>query len=124
MEEKAELLDRYLKLYRQGRPRPIDRGILEDSGAVSDSFIDAVSEKLEVLNRDPAKLLEALRNGEVSGFRSNKMDELENYLLEQGYLDTREQLQREMIENALNALISNLSISRKEADIFLRRFIG
>ncbi|REL37756.1 hypothetical protein DYD21_08215 [Rhodohalobacter sp. SW132] len=124
MEEKAELLDRYLKLYRQGRPRPIDRGVLEESGAVSDSFIDAVSEKLEELNSDPAKLLEALRNGEISGFRTNKMDELENYLLEQGYLDTREPLQREMIENALNALISNLSISRKEADIFLRRFIG
>ena len=30
-------------LYRQGRPKPIDRNVLEESGAVSNSFIDEVS---------------------------------------------------------------------------------
>lgn len=119
MVEKTELLERYLQLYRQGRPRPIDRGVLEDSGAVSDSFIDSVSEKLRELNGDPSELLTALRNSEVSGFRTNKMDDLEAFLLEKGYIDSREPLHKDMIENALNAFISNLLISKKEAEKFL-----
>lgn len=123
IEEKAEILDRYLKLYRQGRPRPIDRGVLEESGAVSDSFIDVVSEKLEEVNGDPAKLLEALRNSEVSGFRTNKMDELENYLLEKGFLDTREPMDSNNLTVALQALISNLEISKDGAEEFFRRLI-
>lgn len=119
MEEKIELLKRYLQLYRQGRPRPIDRGVLKDSGAVSDSFIEAVSEKLNELKGNPMKLMTALRNSEVSGFRTNKMDELENYLLEKGYIDSRDPLHKDMIENALNAFISYLLISKKEAEKFL-----
>lgn len=119
MKEKADLLERYLQLYRQGRPQPIDRNVLEESGAVSEKFIDAVYEKLKELNRNPAKLLEALRNSEVSGFRTNKMDDLENYLLEQGYLDTREPLDGAEILIRLQALLSNQKISREEAERFL-----
>ncbi|WP_340103699.1 ATP-binding protein [Rhodohalobacter sp. 8-1] len=121
MEEKTDLLERYLQLYRQGRPRPINRSVLEQSGAVSDSFIDAVSDKLKQLHGNPADLIVALRNSEVSGFRTNKMDELENYLLEEGYLDTREPLEQNSLTVALQAFISNLELSPEEAERFLER---
>lgn len=121
IEEKADLLERYLQLYRQGRPRPIDRSVLEESGSVSDSFIDAVSEKLKELNGNPAELLAALRNSEVSGFRTNKMEDLENYFLEQEYLDAREPMDSDSLRVALQAYISNLELSVKEAERFLER---
>lgn len=123
LNEKAELLERFLNLYRIGRPKPIDRAVLEQSGAVTDSFIDDVSALLNELNGDPQKLLEALKNGDVSGFRRNKMDELEDYLLNEGYLDTQEPLSREEIQTRMQAYISNLEISREEANQFLKRVL-
>lgn len=120
MREKAEVLERYLSLYRQGRPRPIDRSVLEKSGAVSDSFIDAVSDKLKELNGNPERLLEALRNSEVSGFRTNKMEDLENYLLELDYIDSRDPMDPDSLTVALQAYISNLELSGKEAGRFMR----
>ena len=124
MKEKADLLERYLQLYRQGRPRPIGRRVLEESGAVSDSFIEAVSKKLQELNGNPASLLQSLKNSEVSGFRTNKIEELEAYLLEYGYLDDRDPLDKDTMTVALQAFISNLDLSREEAERFLEMFSG
>ena len=124
MEEKADLLERYLRFYRQGRPKPIDRSVLENSGAVSDSFIEAVSNKLKQLQGNPADLIVALRNSEVSGFRTNKIDDLEAYLLENGYIDNRELMDQTSLILSVQAFISKLSLSKKEAQDFLNRLLS
>jgi len=124
MEEKADLLERYLRLYRQGRPKPIDRGILEDCDAITDTKIDEVSDLLEEVNGNPRELLNKLWEGAVSRFYDNKKEELEAYLLENGYIDNREPMNEGAITTALQAFISNLSLSKKEAQDFLNRLLS
>lgn len=90
--KRAEWLVALIEMYRLGRPKPITRDDLEASGAVSGNFIDAVSEKLAELEQDPQALVEALRNGEVSRFRTSNADELEQYLVEQNKLGDPQQV--------------------------------
>ena len=73
--------------WRQGRGRPVDRGVLEQSGAVSTNFIDAASDLAHELDGDGRALIEALRKGLVKGFRSGKTDELESWLAVEGFTD-------------------------------------
>jgi len=123
LKEKVDVLERFQDLYKQGRSKPIDRSVLEHSGAVSGNFIDAVSEKLDHLKGDPIKLLSSLRSSEVSGFRSNKVDELENYLIDVDYIDNKELLDKEEIQTRMQAFISNLNLTQEEASDFLKRII-
>ena len=123
LREKVNLLSRFQELYRQGRPRPIDRSVLEQSGAVSEKFIDAVSDQLKRVKGDPEKLIQALRNRNVQGFRENKMEDLEQFLLEQGYMDDQTPMKEEDIWINLKALISNLSIENGEAEKLIERVL-
>lgn len=123
LKEKIRLLEQYQDLLQQGSPKFIDRSVLENSGAVSDKFIDEVSQKLKDLDGNPESLLDALNNGEISGFRSNKIEELENYFIEKGFIDERKRLNKDEIQSRFQAYISNLEISPKEADEFLKSII-
>ena len=74
-------------LWRQGRGRPVDRGVLEQSGAVSKTFIDAASDLLNEREGDGRAFIETLRNGRLKGFRTSKIDELESWLAGEGFTD-------------------------------------
>ena len=76
-------------LWRQGRGRPVDRGVLERSGAVSRKFIDAASDLAHQLEGDGGAVIEALRKGTLRGFRAAKTDELESWLIGEGLTDER-----------------------------------
>jgi len=121
LNEKAELLERFLMLYRQGRPKPIDRNVLEESGAVTDTKIDEVSDLLREVNCNPKILIKRLRDKAVKRVYDRHKDELEVYLINEGYIDTQEPFSREEIQIRIQAYISNLEISREEAEIFLGR---
>ncbi|MBZ0242992.1 MAG: hypothetical protein K8F24_07250, partial [Bacteroidales bacterium] len=95
IDRKVELLESYQELYQKGRPKPIDREILRDSGSVSDTFIDTVDAKLKELDHNPERLIDALRAGEVSRFNKSKIEELQEYLFEHNYLDENERLSSE-----------------------------
>lgn len=123
LKEKVRLLEHYQDLLKQGHPNSIDRSVLEASGAVSDHFIEEVSRKLNDLNGNPELLLNALKN-EVSGFRTNKIDKLENFFIEKGIIDEREQLNEDEIQSRTQAYVSNLEISAEEAEEFLGRIFG
>jgi energy-coupling factor transporter ATP-binding protein EcfA2 len=120
IEQRASLVRRYLELARFGRNRPIDRQVLEDSGAVSDTFIDEVAEKLPGCNYDPGQLLEIIRS-EVSGFRNHKLEELEEYLTSEGYILNTEPLSSKEIRIKLLAHISKLEIDNDEAEKMIAR---
>ena len=79
----------WVELWRQGRGKPVDRRALEQSGAVSRTFINATAELVDELNGDGRALVNALRDGKLKGFRSGKTDDLEAWLIEQQFLDER-----------------------------------
>lgn len=74
------------ELWGRGRGRFVERNALEASGAVSDNFIDAVTEQAQALNGDAGGLVKALRERSVTGFRKAKVDELEDWFRENGYI--------------------------------------
>ena len=124
IESKVELLSFYQGLYQIGRAKPIDRAVLQDSGSVSGVFIDAVDAKLKEVDNNPSRLLEALRAREVSGFMRAKIEELEEYLFENNYLDGNEPLASEEIDIQIHAKLSRMELSAVEAELFLKRVMG
>ncbi|MFW5820572.1 MAG: hypothetical protein ACOCWA_04740 [Bacteroidota bacterium] len=120
---RMELLKRFQELYRRGRSLPIDRDVLENSGAISAPFIDKVADKLRELKGEPRKLVQALKNSEISRFRVENANQLEQYLMAQGYIDDQEALQTDEIIISLHAFISNSEMEEKDAESFLNRVL-
>lgn len=119
LNKKIKLLERFQELYRRGRPKPIDREVLEQSGAISGSFIDRVSDKLVELGGNPKELIQMLRNNGISRFGQNKTDDLEQYLLNEEYLDDQDPLEKEEILVQLNAIISTMDMDISDAERFI-----
>ena len=90
IELRANLLEVFCEFWKQGRGRPVDREVLENSGALSDRFLDDVAEIAGEQDADPERLLAAIGTGKdprMKGFRRNSFDSLEQYLRENGNID-------------------------------------
>jgi uncharacterized protein YhaN len=120
---KVKLLVFYKELYAQGRSKPIDRQVLMETGCVSVTFIDSVTAKLKELNNDPEKLIEALKAGAVTRFNKSKAEDMENYLLNQGYLDDKHRLTSDELLVRTRAFLSNLDLPEVEAQQFLESIV-
>ncbi|MBS3787751.1 AAA family ATPase [Candidatus Bipolaricaulota bacterium] len=101
VEDLGLVIERYVKAWKVGRNRRIDRSVLEKSGAVTENFMDEVSELVRESNGDPEEVINRLEAGEVSGFRTQKKNELEDFLEEQDYIKDEERLSREEIKTRL-----------------------
>lgn len=88
----------WFRAWNIGRGQPIDRGVLEDSGAVSETYIDRVTALAEQYSWDGRRLIEALENREIKGFREQKIQELREYLEANGHIASAEPLDREARE--------------------------
>ncbi len=86
-DRRARVIERACALWTQGRGRPVDRAALEDSGAVSETFIDEVTELARRLGGEANDFLNALADGQIARWRSSNTDKLREYFLEEGYLD-------------------------------------
>lgn len=91
LEARCRISRLWLHAWRQGRGKPIDRGVLEECPAISDVFIDRVADLADDLSGDPQALLRALPD--VPHFYSSKIEQLEEWLHEHGYLLSGEHLQ-------------------------------
>ncbi len=69
-----------------GRPPPVSMPVVLMSGAVTDKFIDGVSQLITEVDGDAGKLIQGLQDKKVQGFYKQKINDLESYLREQGYL--------------------------------------
>ena len=83
----------WTELWRQGRGKPVDRAVLDESGAVSDVFLDRAADLAKELEGEGDALVGALRTGHVKGFFASKTDELERWLVGNGYVDDQSILQ-------------------------------
>lgn len=79
-------------LWRRGRGRPVDRGVLEQCSAISAVFIDRAAELAGQVDGDGRALVRALRGGALARFHTAKTDDLEQWLADEGYSDDRERL--------------------------------
>jgi hypothetical protein len=100
---RAALCRRFAELRRRGRGAPVDRAVLVASGAVSDTFIDEVTDLARDVGGRGADLLEALEAGRVARFRSRMIAKLRAHLREGGHLSEEEPLDDEEILLELTA---------------------
>ena len=104
-------------LWRQGRGRPVNRITLEQSGTVTETFIDRVADLSEEVEGDGEALVQALRAGQVSGFRTSKIEELERWLADEGYTDQEEILiPEERRRQTLQQAMSNAGADIEDAN--------
>lgn len=75
-----------------GRGKPVDEQALEESGAVSDTFMPVLRDLIDEVGGDATALLEIIDN-RVKGFRKKSRADLEEYLEGHGYIDTNPQLE-------------------------------
>ena len=101
----VRMLESVARYWRIGRGRPVDRQVLIESGAVSDKFIDRVSDLADSLAGDAQTLLAALDCGEIKGFRGDKRNDLAEYLSNTGHLDEREPMAIDQIRQQVRAVV-------------------
>lgn len=114
IQARAQAVASWQEAWRVGRGLPVDRSALERTDAVTDTFIDGVSEIAEELDGDAEALLRIIRDRRderVSGFRSAKADDLEAYFREHGYLDPRD---RHSQEEMWQYVLADLSTAREK----------
>ena len=85
----------WTELWRQGRGQSVNRAVLDQSRAVSETFIDRTAELADELQGDGTALINALRQHRLPGFRTTKASELEQWLANEGYIDEQAQLSAE-----------------------------
>jgi hypothetical protein len=112
MQAFAKAVEAWKDAWHIGRGRPVDREALEETDAVTDTFIGGVTEIAKEQDGDAEVLLEIIREREderVQGFYSSKADDLEEYFLERGYLVRQDPLTpEEMWQRVLADLASEI----------------
>ena len=109
----ARLVQTVLKYRQIGHGRSVDRRALQESGAVSDTYIDRVEKLAETHAGNAKAILKALAQKAVTGFRANKLEELTEYLRSEKYLDDRDALSTEQIESEVRgAVFADLQTQR------------
>ena len=90
LRQRCRVIRTWMTLWRRGRGRSVNRIALEQSGAVSETFIDRVAELTENVREDGKALVQALREGKVPRFQAGKIEELERWFADEGYTDQEE----------------------------------
>lgn len=81
------VLDDAVGLWRTGRGRPVDGSVLEESGAVSATHMEAATDLARRMDGEASRILAGLEDGEVSRFHKAKISDLRDWLLDHDYLD-------------------------------------
>lgn len=95
LKQRCEATRAWTDLWRQGRGRPVNRSVLEQSGAVSARFITQTAELADELQGDGTALINALRQHRLPRFHASKTDELEQWLADAGHTDKQSRLSAE-----------------------------
>lgn len=97
---RVDLLRVFCDLWQQGRGIPVDRDVLIESNAVSDTYLDGLAEIVDEVNYDAEALIDVIKirtDHRLSGFRTKKGEELEQYLLDKGHIDEKPTLTEESL---------------------------
>ena len=89
---RLDLLEVFCGLWKQGRGRPVDRAALEESGVLTERFLEDVASIAREVDGDAKRLVEALgenRGPRLRSFRRSSAERLRRHLVESGCLDER-----------------------------------
>ncbi|MEE8164552.1 MAG: hypothetical protein V3T64_03190, partial [Myxococcota bacterium] len=111
LEARIALLETFCLAWREGRGEKVRRVEIEESGSVSEKYLDAVIELAADLDGDAGQLLAVLRERggpRLRGYREKSADELERYFVEHGSIDDKPILnESEIVERAIGTPAAN-----------------
>mgnify|MGYP006295159175 FL=1 len=79
----------FLEAFATGRGRPVPTGEVSRASGIASKKLPEVDALLRELGGDASALLTAIGEQGIKNFRESKLDELEAWLLREGYLDPR-----------------------------------
>jgi hypothetical protein len=94
----ARVIDALHTCTNIGRGRRVDRSTLVESGVISPTFMERVTELANELDGDPVRLLAALEGGRVTRFHSGTTEALRTYLSDNNYIPTEFPLSAQEIQ--------------------------
>ena len=120
--KKAVFAEKYVEFITKGKHRPINRTHLLESEYVSGNFIDDATELLESVSHNPEKFVAALRDGKLKRFRTDNIDELEEWLIKNAYISEEEVPGEDELRLRLQSAAIQVGISLEKADELIARF--
>ena len=122
---RLDLLEVFCELWKQGKKRPVGRDALEDSGALTERFLDEAVAIARELDGDPERLLAALgenRDPRMRGFRTSSFERLKRHLIDNGYLDERPVLTEGELQLRARITPAANSLQQETASACLKRW--
>lgn len=118
----AELVQFYSELMRHGRDKPLGISQLPTNDIISDTFEPRIIALLEEVKGNPSHFIQALKDKRLKGFR--KTDDLEAWLIENGFITEHEPYSDEEIKTQLTAWLSNSPLLMNDAEKLLSRIFS
>jgi len=87
LKRRAAAADRIIEDWQNRHYRPVDESALHASGLISDHFLPRVCDLSRSVDGHPRRLIDGLRDGRVTRFRSDATDQLEQWLDDHGFLN-------------------------------------
>ena len=110
---RGDLLDAFLGEWRVGRGRPLNGSVLAAADVLSKTMLPRAQKLLSGTGANAALFVRRLRDGGVKGLRTQYVDELAEYLEQEGYLDRREVLDEErLLAGVAGAVAEHLAAGR------------
>ncbi len=117
MKNKTALLEEYRRLYTRGRPSRVTMDVIVDSGIISDTFIEPVSEQLKRANYDPSLFLSFLE--EIPRFRKATAEQIREHLYAHNFLNDEIPLKDEDLDKELINISRRVGVEESEAKKFI-----
>ena len=92
LDGRADLIEIFCALWSEGRGQPVDRDVIEESGALSDTWLEAAAAIAAEIEGDGKRLIEIMQarsDERLKGLRKKSIENLDQFLREGGYLDDR-----------------------------------
>ena len=89
---RAAVVATLVQLWRLGRPNPVALDAIMQSGADCGNFTEQILDLLRQCNGDGGKFVAGLRRGDIPRFRANKIDVIESFLANNGYLSDEDRV--------------------------------
>ncbi len=97
LERRILIARHWMELARQGRGRPLAVDTIAASDTQSQTMAERISAVARDCDNDARRLIAALRAGEVRHLRAHLIKNLEQWLVDEGYIDERPVLDAEVI---------------------------
>jgi len=123
-QSRARAIQAAFDAWRIGRGRPVDRTVLEESGAVSAAFTDRITELATSCHGDASSIVAALEDGQISRWRSNNTDQLRTFLEDHGFLDRESPLGRDEIHHRVLIAVGHDIETRHIDNAWIDRMIA